>query len=255
MIKNIKFVVGMALVAASQLAVADTAEVKISNVSLFASGEANGLNGNWAWFWLPDSNSAAATANLDNPSFAQSVTGLPATALLASVTDGSAVATADIRARTEGWGLQGMKASAFVDANGGQGGWANATIVERSIMVSGRPTVDGQTYARDLTITANLDSFLASGAMSQANVYMEICYQGSCNSTEAFVDGTYAYTGPSLLSVTWTNPNTDATWVDIRFGIDASVTSFAAAPVPEPTTYALWLAGLAGIGFYRRRKA
>lgn len=253
MLGKFKFTLGAALIAASQMAAADTAEVKVSNVSLFASGDSNGLNGNWAWFWLPDSDAARAEVTLDHPSFAQAVAGLPATAMLASVTDGSAVATADLKARTDNWGLQGVQASAFVEANGGQGGWANAVIVERSVLVSGRPTVDGQTYSRNLTISANLDSFLAFGSMSQANVYMEICYQGSCNTTEAFVEGTHAYSGERTLSVSWTNPNADNTWVDVRFGVDASVTSVA-APVPEPTTYALWLAGLAGIGIYRRRR-
>lgn len=253
MLKKFKITLGAALIAASQLAVADTAEVKLSNVSMFAWGDANGLGGNWAWYWLPDGDAARATAALENPSFAQSVVGAPATALLASVTDGSAVATADLKARTGSWGLEGVQASALVNASNGQVGSADVMLIERSILVAGTATVEGQAYSRGITITANLDSFLASGPMSQANVYMDICYLGECSSAEAFVDGTYAYTGPSLLSVTWTNPYATNTWVDVRFGVSASVTSVA-APVPEPSTYALWLGGLAAVGAIARRR-
>jgi hypothetical protein len=134
-----------------------------------------------------------------------------------------------------------------VNASGGQGGWANANVIERSILVGGGGTT--------LQISASLDSFTASGAMSQANAYIEICANNQCdNYADAFVDGTASYGGPSFLSASWTSPSAgDGVWVNVRLGLTASVQSVA-APVPEPSTGALWFAGLVGVGAIASRR-
>ena len=242
MFRTVRYVLGLALAAACLSALADSAEVKISNVSMSAS------QGQW-WYWYPSGDTAAGvSAELISPSFANAVTGAPGTAMNVSLTDGSAVAQAVLGARGAGlWDLQGASASAKVDASGGQAGWAFTNVIDRSILVGGGNTT--------FTISAALDSIQASGPMTQANAYIEICANGSCDSyAEAFVDGTSgSYAGPSILSATWTSPAAgDAVWVNVRFGLTASVESLA--PVPEPSTAALWLAGLGGIGVIARRR-
>ena len=242
MLKTFQFAIGAALIAATQLAIADMAEVTISNVSMGAS------QGQW-WYWYPGGDTAAGTSvELLNPSFANAASGAPGTAMGVSVTDGSAVAQAQLNARDPSkWDIMGVSGSASVSASGGQGGWAFTNVIERSILVGGGNTT--------LTVSASLDSFKATGPMSQANAYIEFCFNGNCdNYTEAFVDGTGAYSGSSMLTASWTSPSAgDGAWVNVRFGLTASVQSVAAA-VPEPGTTALWLAGLAGVGAIARRR-
>lgn len=242
MYKSLKCGLGIALLAACQLGLADSAEVKISNVLMGASG------GQW-WYWYPGGETAAGVAvELFEPSFMNNASGAPGAAMSASVTDGAAVAQAQLTARNPGqWDIQGVSALASVDASGGQGGWAFANVIDRSILVGGSGT--------KLQISASLDSFKALGEMSQANAYIEICALGSCdNYAEAFVDGTYAYTGPSFLSASWTSPSAgDGVWVTVRLGLTAAVQSVA-APVPEPSMAALWLAGIAGVGAIASRR-
>lgn len=242
--KTLKFVVGVvALLAASGSVWADSAEVKISNVSMSAT------QGQW-WYWYPSGDTAAgASAELLAPSFANAVAGAPGTAMGVAVTDGSAVAEAQLSARGEKlWDIQGVAASASITASGGQAGWSFANVIDRSILVGGGNTT--------LTISASLDSIKAAGPMSQANAYIEICANGNCDSyAEAFVDGTSgAYSGPSFLTTSWTSPSAgDGVWVNVRIGLTASAESLA-APVPEPSVVALWLAGLCGVGAISRRR-
>ncbi|HEY8877988.1 MAG TPA: PEP-CTERM sorting domain-containing protein [Roseateles sp.] len=249
MIKNIKFAMGMALVAASQLAVADTAEVKVSNVSLTVA------NGGW-WYYLPvDVNwvgqSAGTSVGLNNPSLLDSATFWHGYAGSSSVVDGASLATASMTSKNPG-DLNGVAAQAKVDVSGGQSGWSFAKVIDNQILVAAGSTI---------TVSLKLDSVLAQGAMSQGNAYIELCSTDfttdTClpaNYAEAVVFGNAAYSGPSTLTASWTSPTTDNTWAKIHIGLTASAESVA-MPVPEPSTYALWLAGLAGIGFYRRRKA
>jgi MYXO-CTERM domain-containing protein len=245
MLKTFKYTLCAAWIAASQLAAADVAEVKISNVSMGAS------QGQW-WYWYPSGDTASGTAvELLSPSFSNAVTGAPGTAMNVSVTDGAAVALAQLSARNASlWDIMGVAGSASVNASGGQGGWAFTNVIDRSILVGGSHTT--------LTVSASLDSIKAIGPMSQANAYIEFCFNGNCdNYTEAFVDGTSGtYSGPSILTASFTSPEAgDAVWVNVRLGLTASVQSVS-APVPEPTTAALWLAGLAGVGaIVRRRRA
>jgi hypothetical protein len=247
--KTVKSVVCAALLAACGLALADSAEVKISNVSMSA------VNGQW-FYWHPGGNSDAGVAvglgpDPMNPSFqdaANVALGAPAAV---SVTDGAAVAHAQLTARTGAWDVQGVTASVSVDASGGQGGWSSANVVNRSIWLGGRGTT--------LTVSANLDSLTASGPMSQGMVFIEICPNGICdvNSVyaEAMVDGTSGlYSGPSFLSASWSSPiNSDGANVLVRFGLSAAAYSVSA--VPEPSTYALWLAGICGVGVLKRRRS
>lgn len=247
MLKKTRWAVATALLALSGLAGAESAEVKISNLTLSVSG------GEW-WYWLPTEvgwvapTLGAATALL-SPSFDDSVVGWHGNALGSSVHDGASSAQALLTAKTSG-DLNGVTAMASVTATGGQSGWAFAKVFDGQIMVGGNATI---------TVTATLDSLLTSGSMAQANAYIELCSTdfttdtcSPANYVEAFVDGaTPGYHGPTLLTASWTNPGA-TTWAKMHIGLTASAESLA-TPVPEPTSMALWLAGLAGIGLYRRR--
>ncbi|MDR7271915.1 MYXO-CTERM domain-containing protein [Pelomonas saccharophila] len=248
MLNKTKFMLAAALVAASQLAAADTAEVKISNLTLSVSG------GEW-WYYLPTevgwvSPTGGAMTGLTSPSFDDSVVGWHGNALASSVHDGGSMALAQLTAKTSG-DMNGVTASASATAIGGQSAWAFAKVFDGQIMVGGNATI---------TVTAQLDSILATGSMAQANAYIELCSTdfttdtcSPANFVEAFVDASSpAYHGPTLLTASWTNPGA-TNWAKMHIGLTASADSVA-TPVPEPTSLALWLAGLAGIGLYRRRR-
>jgi hypothetical protein len=249
MLKKLKCVLGAALIAVSQLAAADLAEVKISSLTLSVSG------GEW-WYWLPTgvdwlSPTAGAATGLNSPSLDDSVVGWHGNALNSSVVDGPSLAQAQLSAKTSG-DLDGVTASASVNASGGQSGWAFAKVFDGQIMVGGNATI---------TVSAKLDSIMASGSTAQANAYIELCSTDfttdTCsplNFAEAFVDaGSPGYDGPGTLTASWTNPGA-TTWAKMHIGLTASAESVA-AEVPEPTSLALCLTGLAGIGLYRRRRA
>jgi hypothetical protein len=248
MLNKTRFAVAAALLAATGLAAADTAEVKISNLTLSVAGGEG-------WYWLPTevgwvAPTIGAATGLLPPSFDDSVVGWHGNALGSSVHDGSSVAQALLTAKTSG-DMNGVTATASVTANGGQSAWAFAKVFDGQIMVGGNATI---------TVTTTLDSILASGSVAQANAYIELCSTdfttdtcSPANYVEAFVDGsTPGYHGPTLLTASWTNPGA-TTWAKMHIGLTASAESLA-TPVPEPTSIALWLAGLASIACYRRRR-
>lgn len=251
MLKTFQFAVGAALIAASQLAAADVAEVKISNLTFTVSG------GDW-WAYVPldvdwTSPTAGAMSALLNPSFADATVGWHGRALGSNATDGAHSALAQLTAKTaSNTDMNGVTALAKVDVAGGQAGWAFAKLFDGQILVSKGATV---------TVSFTLDSLQASGSQAQANASIEFCSTDfttdTCepaNYAEAFVDATSpAYTGPSVLTASWTNPSTsDNTWAKMHIGLTASADSVSA--VPEPATMALWLAGLAGVGAVSRRR-
>lgn len=247
MLNKYKLVVGAVLVAASQMAAADMAEVKVSDVTLSVSG------GEW-WYWLPTnvdwlSQTAGTSATLQSPSFADSASGWHGDPLSSSVVDGASSSLASLTAKTSG-DLNGVSALAKVDVSNGQAGSSFAKVFDGQIMVGGNATI---------TVSMKLDSILANGAMSQANAWIELCSTDfttdTClpaNFTEAVVFGDAAYSGPATLTASWTNPGA-TTWAKMHIGLTASAESLA-APVPEPSAYALWLAGLAGVGAIARRR-
>lgn len=254
MIKNIKFVVGMALVAASQLAVADTAEVKISDVQLSAGSPGWWYNVFTHVTWLPIN--AGTVAGLNSPSFQDSAEVWAGEASSSSALDGASMANATLTGKTGGT-MNGVNAEALVNVSGGQSGYSFANVLSTQVQVPGLTT---------LTVKFNIDSLLTTGPSGQAMAYIQFCDidfskpTGSTDTCHAPVEalsmGGSIYDGTSL-TASWTNP-TDGSdgsknWTRLYIGLTASADSVAA--VPEPTTYALWLAGLAGIGFYRRRKA
>ncbi|HLO96012.1 MAG TPA: PEP-CTERM sorting domain-containing protein [Burkholderiaceae bacterium] len=248
LMKTCSRAVGAALLAVCQLASADVAEVKISNLSLSASG------GEW-WYWLPTevgwlTPTAGTAAGLQDPSLAHDATGWHGNALGSSVSDGVSQATASLSAKTSS-DINGAGASAKVQVSNGQSGWAFAKVFEGQIMVGGHAT---------LTASFALDSIFASGAMSQANAYIQFCSTdfvtdtcSEANYAEAFVSGgSPGYSGPSILTASWTNPGETA-WAKIQIGLTASAES-AVGSVPEPATPALLLASMAGMALIARRR-
>lgn len=247
---KLKLTLGAALIAASQLAAADVAEVKVSDVTLSVA------NGGW-WYYLPVEVdwvglSAGTSVGLQNPSFLDGTTAWHGRTTGSSVMDGASLATASITARTSGDHLEGVTAQAKVDVSGGQAGWSFAKVIDNQILVSAGATI---------TVSMKVDGILADGAMSQANAYIELCSTDfttdTCmpaNFAEAVVFGDSPYGGPSLLTASWTSPAAENTWAKIRIGLTASADSFA-TPVPEPSTAALWLAGLLGAGALSRRRS
>lgn len=248
MLSKTKLALGAAVIAAAQLAAADTAEVKISNLTLSVSG------GEW-WYWLPTevgwvSPTSGAATGLVSPAFDDSAVGWHGNAFSSSVQDGGSIAHAQLTAKTSG-DMNGVTALASVTATGGQSGWAFANVFDGQIMVGGNATI---------TVTARLDSILATGSMAQANAYIQLCSTDfttdTCdpaNYVEAFVDASSpTYGGPALLTASWTNPGA-TTWAKMHIGLTASADSITAS-VPEPASVMLWLAGLTGMGLYRRRR-
>jgi hypothetical protein len=256
MLKSIKFGIGATALAAAQLASAGVAEVTVSNITLSVSG-----GDGWYYLpvnvnWLPTMTAGTSTA-LVFPAASDAAIGWHGSALASSVTEGSSLATATLTDspswNTDSWNLDGVSASAHVIANDGQIGWAFAKIFDGQILVGGKATI---------TLSATINGISASGSTAQANAYMEMCSTDFvtdvcdfANSAEAFVDGVSGhYGGPAILTASWTNPGDQGTsaWAKMRFGLTASAESLA--PVPEPATWALALAGL-GLVALRKRSA
>ena len=243
---RLKYVLSAALLAVSRLAAADTAEASISNVNFSTSqGWAQVFKG-VTWLPLP----SGASVALADPSFSDTASGWQGDVIGASVASAGSIAEAKLTATTatdNSRSLNGVSASAKVNVTGGQSGWANAKVFDGLFQASENATV---------TVTVALSSLQVSGPHGQANVYIDFCsWAETCapgNYTEAFIDASFPnYTGPTLLSATWTNPG-EAGFFRMAIGLAVSADSVTA--VPEPATMALWLAGLAGVGARLRRR-
>jgi MYXO-CTERM domain-containing protein len=249
MLKSIKCGIGATLLAAAQLCTAGIAEIQVSNITLSVSG------GEW-WYWLPGNvdwlpMTAETSAAMLNPAASDGAVGWHGSALAASVSDGSSLATSTLTAAASGAPFNGVTASAKVVANDGQSGWAFSKLFDGQILVGGNATI---------TLSATIDTISASGSSAQANAYFELCSTDFitdvcdfANYAEAFVDGASGdYSGPSLLTASWTNPGA-TTWAKMRFGLSASADADVQA-VPEPASWTLALTALAGLGALRRKR-
>lgn len=249
MLKSIRFGIGATLLAAAQLASAGSAEVRLSNFTLSVTG------GEW-WYWLPANvdwltPTSGASSALLGPIVTDGTTGWHGHALGASAFDGASFATATLGAATSA-DFNGVSATAAVVANNGQMGWAFANVFDGQILVGGHATI---------TVSATIDTIHASGTTAQAGAYFELCstdfVTDTCdfaNYAEAFVDASSgSYSGPSIISASWTNPGETA-WAKMHIGLTAAAESHVTA-VPEPGTWALVLTGLVGIGALRSRRS
>jgi len=244
--RSFKLALGATVLAAAQLAAADTAEVKLTNLTLSVSG------GEW-WYWLPINETwlqqtAGTAVQLPIPGLADSTSAWHGTAISSSVADGGSFAQAALTSATSD--VNGVSASAKVVATDGQSGWAFASVFDGQIMVGGGATI---------TVSATVDTIGASGSLAQANAYIELCSTDfvtdvcdAANYTEAFVDASSgAYSGPAIITTSWTNPGA-TTWAKMHIGLTASAES--ALPVPEPGSAAMLLIGLACGGTLLRRR-
>ena len=255
--KTFKFALGTALIAAAQLVCADDAGVQISNLTIGTSGPQG-----WGWFWLPGlddkgnwpdwvAQSAGATVGFNNPSFNDAASGWHGQTLNASLTDAASHAQVSVLGQTIS-SLSGVAASASVTANGGQSGWAFAKVYDGLVLVGAN---------MGITVSMLVNDIHVAGSMAQANASIEICGTDftvdNCNPlnyVEAFIDGSSPnYSGPSVLTTSWTNVSSENGWARMRISLTASAESMS-APVPEPATTALWLAGLASVGAVARRR-
>ena len=145
-------------------------------------------------------------------------------------------------------------ASSFASASGGEMASATARLWDAAFMVGGRTRV---------VVTMTLDGLSVAGNGGTASALASLGLWGSNGagfmSAEAqaidSLDFSVAYSGPTTLSVNWDNPSTSLAVANISLLTSAQVLSAVAAPVPEPTTTALWLAGLAAVAGIARRRA
>ncbi|MEO6276320.1 PEP-CTERM sorting domain-containing protein [Roseateles sp.] len=251
MLKTIQYAAAAALIAASQLAAADVAGVVLTDIKVAASG------GQW-WdvifkdvSWLEPT--AGAVAGLDDPATSDSKSGWHGNAMTASVSDYHGAATAGTTAATSG-DFDGMTAFANAAATNRESVWAFSKVYDGKVLVGSGTTI---------TVSAKLADIYASGTgTSQANASIELCGADFSNAAdalvncvpmsfaEAFVDQSLpGYTGPSVLSASWTNDSSDGAWTWMRIGLSASVQA-----LPEPTSAMLCLASLGAAAAVRRRR-
>lgn len=241
---------------------AATAEVSISNikVTLVALDAEPWVTNNWPWIvqntgagWPAAAESTGVVADLADAAQHSESNGWIGTSRSASV--GSANASANASVTFSGADLfSAGAASSFASASGGEIASATARLWDAAFMVGGRTRV---------VVTMTLDglSVDGNGGTASAQATLGLWGPGGAGFMSAEAqsidspDFSLAYSGPTTLSVSWDNPLTALQVANISLLTSAQVLSAVAAPIPEPTTTALWLAGLVAVAGIARRRA
>lgn len=253
-----------AFMPAAHAADAATASVSISNVkiTLVALDAEPWVNNTWPWIvystepsWLTSVESTGVMADLTDAAQHTESNGWIGNSLHASV--GSANASANASVTFSGKELDKNPAAAlsFASASGGETASATANLWNAPFML-------GQRSRLVVTMTVDGLSVAGNGGTATALASLGVWGPGGANFTSAEAqaidspDFSVAYSGPTTLSVSWDNPSsTDGAFGQISLLTSAQVLSAVAAPIPEPTTTALWLGGLVAVAGIARRRA
>lgn len=240
---------------------AATAEVAISNVkvTLVALDAEPWNTGAWPWIvqntaagWPASAESTGVTADLlDAAQHSESI-GWIGTSRSAAATSADALANGSVSFSGADLFSAGA-ATSFASASGGEVASATARLWDAAFMVGGRTRV---------VVTMTLDGLSAHGNGGTATALASLGLWGPLGADYVSADAqaidspdySFIYGGPATLSVSWDNPSSGMVVAGISLLTSAQVLSAVAAPVPEPASIALWLAGLVVVtGIARRR--
>ncbi len=149
--------------------------------------------------------------------------------------------------------------AATFQALSGTGFTTETTSVESSYLT---PLAPAGSSVASYSVLSTASGFSGIGMISFAAPITSFTFLwGSPDSFNSVTDGTVTVTGSSFSSGTGNNAESMLyTFVDslgfdsLTFSTTGVAFELAAAPVPEPETYALLLAGLGAMGFLARRR-
>jgi hypothetical protein len=242
-----------------------TAEASISNVkvTLVALDAEPWVTGAWPWIvqntasgWPATAESTGVTADLLDAAQHNESIGWIGTSRSAAA--GSANASASASVSFSGTApnrdlFNPGAASSFASASGGEIASATARLWDAAFMVGGRTRVVVTMTLDGLTVVGNGGTATALASLSMWGPLSAGYVSAEAQAIDS-PDFSLAYDGPNTLSVSWDNASTNMVVADISLLTSAQVLSVA-APVPEPESMALCLAGLLVVAGVLRRRA